>query len=58
MAWPLTYFPILVVANDPVYMGEHVNSRAVNLLGTVMLVVVLIAAVAALPLLVSTKGGA
>jgi Mn2+/Fe2+ NRAMP family transporter len=30
VALPLTYFPILVVANDPVYMGEHVNGRLAN----------------------------
>ena len=28
VALPLTYFPILVVANDPDYMGEHVNGPA------------------------------
>ena len=37
MALPLTYFPILVVANDPDYMGEHVNGRLANTLGTVYL---------------------
>ena len=30
VALPLTYFPILVVANDPDYMGEHVNGRLAN----------------------------
>ena len=30
VALPLTYLPILIVANDPQYMGKHVNSRAVN----------------------------
>ena len=24
-ALPLTYFPILVISNDPTYMGEHTN---------------------------------
>ena len=33
VALPLTYFPILVVANDPDYMGEHVNGRLANGLG-------------------------
>ena len=27
IALPLTYLPILIVANDPEYMGEHVNGR-------------------------------
>lgn len=30
VALPLTYFPILVVANDPDYMGERVNGRLAN----------------------------
>ena len=29
-ALPLTYFPILVVANDPDYMGDKVNGRFGN----------------------------
>ncbi len=29
-ALPLTYFPILVVANDPIYMGNNTNGRALN----------------------------
>ena len=32
VALPLTYLPILVVANDPEYMGEHVNGRVTNAL--------------------------
>jgi Mn2+/Fe2+ NRAMP family transporter len=57
VALPLTYFPILVVANDPDYMGEHVNGRLANALGTVFLVLVLIAAIAAIPLMVYTRMG-
>lgn len=57
VALPLTYFPILVVANDPDYMGEHVNGRLVNALGSVYMVVVVVAASAALPLMVVTKAG-
>ena len=33
VALPLTYFPILVVANDPDYMGTSVNGRMANVLG-------------------------
>jgi Mn2+/Fe2+ NRAMP family transporter len=58
VALPLTYFPILVVANDPDYMGEHVNGRLANLLGMVYLFLVVIAAVAAIPLMVVTGMGA
>ena len=58
VALPLTYIPILVVANDPGYMGDKVNSRFSNALGSVYLVIVLVAAVAAIPLMVATKAGA
>jgi manganese transport protein len=58
VALPLTYFPILVVANDVGYMGDKVNSRLTNALGTVYLVIVVVAAVAAIPLMFATKAGA
>ena len=57
VALPLTYVPILVVANDPEYMGEHVNGRVANGLGTVYLVIVLAAALAVIPLLIVTGAG-
>jgi Mn2+/Fe2+ NRAMP family transporter len=57
VALPLTYFPILVVANDPDYMGRHVNGRLANTLGSIYMVVVVVAAVAALPLMFVTKAG-
>lgn len=54
---PLTWLPILVVANDKRYMGELTNGRLANLVGIVYMTVVTVAAVAALPLLIATKGG-
>jgi len=57
VALPLTYFPILVVANDPVYMGEHVNGRLSNVLGTLFLFIIGIVAVAAIPLMLITAAG-
>jgi manganese transport protein len=57
VALPLTYFPILVVANDPDYMGDRVNSRLANGLGTVYLVLVVVASIAAIPLMLVTKAG-
>lgn len=57
VALPLTYFPILVVANDRTYMGEHTNGRLANTLGTIYLVIVGVAAVAAIPLMVLTRAG-
>ena len=58
VALPLTYFPILVVANDPDYMGEHVNGRLANALGMVYLVIIGVAAAAAIPLMIYTRMGA
>lgn len=57
IALPLTYFPILVVANDPDYLGEHCNGRLANLLGVTYLVVITVAALSAIPLMVATSMG-
>jgi Mn2+/Fe2+ NRAMP family transporter len=57
VALPLTYFPILVVANDPDYVGEHRNGRLANVLGVTYLVIITIASLAAIPLLVLTSMG-
>jgi Mn2+/Fe2+ NRAMP family transporter len=57
VALPLTYFPILVIANDPEYMGDEVNGRISNGLASVFLVLILIASVAAIPLMLYTKAG-
>jgi Mn2+/Fe2+ NRAMP family transporter len=56
-ALPLTYLPIFVVANDPDYMGEHVNGRLANVLGTIYLVIITVVATAAIPLMIATKAG-
>lgn len=58
VALPLTYLPILVVANDPQYLGEHVNGRAVNVLAMIYLLIILIASLAAIPLMIVTGAGA
>jgi Mn2+/Fe2+ NRAMP family transporter len=57
VALPLTYFPILVVANDRTYMGRHTNGRLANTLGSLYLVVVLVASLAAIPLMLVTRVG-
>ena len=57
VALPLTYLPILIIANDPQYMGEHVNGRTLNGAATVYLVIILAAAIAAIPLLIITGAG-
>ena len=56
-ALPLTYFPILVVANDPSYMGEHTNGRFLNTIASVFLVILVLVAVATIPLMIITKAG-
>jgi manganese transport protein len=56
-AIPLTFFPILVVANDRRLMGKHANGRIVNALGVAFFVVIVAVSVATLPLLFITKAG-
>ncbi|HWJ67780.1 MAG TPA: divalent metal cation transporter [Nocardioides sp.] len=57
IALPLTYFPILVVANDPDYLGEHSNGWFANALGIFYLVVITVVSLAAIPLMVVTSMG-
>jgi manganese transport protein len=57
VALPLTYLPILLVANDRAYMGPHTNGRLANALGILYLIVIVVIAVAAIPLLFLTNGG-
>lgn len=57
VALPLTYLPILVVANDQEYMGAAVNGGLANTLGVIYLLIVLVASLAALPLMFATKAG-
>jgi Mn2+/Fe2+ NRAMP family transporter len=57
VALPLTYLPILVVANDRGYLGERVNGRLANTLGVTYLLIVLAAAIAAIPLMLTTRMG-
>ncbi|KAE8764616.1 Nramp family divalent metal transporter [Georgenia thermotolerans] len=58
IALPLTYLPILIIANDPQYVGDHVNGRFTNALGLVFLVLIVLASVAAIPLMIVTGAGA
>ena len=57
VALPLTYIPILLVANDRAYMGRYVNGRIANAFGLVYLVVILLVAVTAIPLMILTHQG-
>lgn len=56
-AIPLTYFPVLIVANDRSYMGGYVNGKFSNTLGVLLLVVMTVTSLATLPLLFATKAG-
>jgi Mn2+/Fe2+ NRAMP family transporter len=54
---PLTYLPILIVANDRDYLGDRTNGRIANALGVAYLAVILIVAIAAIPLMILTGMG-
>ena len=58
IALPLTYLPVLIIANDPKYMGDKVNGRATNFFGLIFLGIILVASVAAIPLMIITGAGA
>jgi Mn2+/Fe2+ NRAMP family transporter len=57
IALPLTYLPILIVANDSEYMGDHTNGRGTNMVASVYLVIILVASLAAIPLMIVTGAG-
>lgn len=57
VALPLTYLPILIVANDPDYMGDKVNGRIMNLASGIFLILIVLASLAAIPLMLYTKAG-
>lgn len=57
VALPLTYLPILLVANDRAYMGRHANGRVANLFGLVYLGIILVISLTAIPLMILTNGG-
>jgi Mn2+/Fe2+ NRAMP family transporter len=57
VALPLTYFPILMIAGDRSFMGEHANGRISTTLGWIYFAVIIVLAIAAIPLLLITNGG-
>jgi manganese transport protein len=57
VALPLTFLPILLVANDPVYMGRYRNGRLSNGFGVAYFFLILVIAVSAIPLMLLTNGG-
>jgi Mn2+/Fe2+ NRAMP family transporter len=57
VALPLTYLPILLVANDEAYMGRYRNGRLANSVGFFYLVVIMVVALSAIPLMILTNLG-
>jgi manganese transport protein len=57
VALPLTYLPILMLAEDRSFMGEHANGRVSRLLGWSYFAVIVVLAIVAVPLLLMTSGG-
>lgn len=57
VALPLTYFPVLLIAGDPEYMGEHANGRFAKIAGWSYFVLICVVAVVAIPLLIATNAG-
>jgi manganese transport protein len=57
VALPMTYLPILLIAGDRSFMGEHVNGRFSSLLGWLYFALIVVLAIAAIPLLLMTNGG-
>ena len=47
-----------MIANNRGYMGDRTNGRLVNTVGTIYLVILVVIAVATIPLMIITRGGA
>jgi Mn2+/Fe2+ NRAMP family transporter len=54
---PFTYYPILRVAADKNIMGQHVNTRLDTAAGVGVLILIILAAIAAFPLMILTHAG-
>jgi Mn2+/Fe2+ NRAMP family transporter len=54
---PLSYLPLMLLANDRSYMREYANKWLARTLGWLFFVIVTVCAVAAVPLYVLTSGG-
>lgn len=54
---PLSYLPLMLLANDKSYMGQYANKWLAKSLGWLFFLFVTIAAIAAIPLYLLTSGG-
>jgi manganese transport protein len=57
VALPLTYLPILLIAGDRSFMGDHSNGPFSRTLGWIFFALIVVLAIAATPLLLATNGG-
>ena len=57
VALPLTYLPVLLIAGDRSFMDEHANGRVATTLGWIYFAVMVVLALAAIPLLLATNAG-
>jgi manganese transport protein len=57
VALPFTYLPVLLIARDRTFMGEHANGPISSFFGWFYLVVIAIVGAAAIPLLFATNAG-
>lgn len=58
VALPMTYLPVLLIARDRTFMGEHANGPLANTIGWLYFAIILVVSVAAIPLMLITDGGA
>lgn len=58
VALPMTYLPVLLIARDRTFMAEHTNGVLANALGWLYFAIILLVALAAIPLMLITDGGA
>jgi Mn2+/Fe2+ NRAMP family transporter len=57
VALPLTYLPVLLIARDRTFMGDHANGWLADLVGWSYFAIILVVAGAAIPLMLITNGG-
>jgi Mn2+/Fe2+ NRAMP family transporter len=57
VALPLTYLPVLLIARDRTFMGDHTNGVVANVLGWLYFGIILVVSLAAIPLMLITQGG-
>jgi manganese transport protein len=57
VALPLTYLPVLLMAGDRTFMGDHVNGVLGNAIGWAFFAVIVVVSLAAIPLMLITQGG-